>query len=407
MSSFGDLPLDLDLSPQSVSAYLGASGWSLTDANDLAQLWELREGSRIEARLRLPTDKSLGDFVPRFYEALTRLQRVNDWSPEQLAVEVVSARSDFMYIRADQTATDGSIPLVQAEAMLNGANALMVAAAASAIKPRSEHKGRRPDIARDFVRDDVRMGHTQRGSFIITILCHLGEDQIVPIDDDDVTALQAAQFKALELPKMDAEREIKRLRSDAEHGEIRIPPFERRVMSTLATGLDSAREMALQTGAHTLDEAVARGLSANLVDALNGMTKYEALRALDVSFSWARAEQVEPPAIAEVVVDRDVIPNLKPLQERLKRRPPEPDVETIFGQVTRLERGADDESGTATVSGTIGKTNRTVRIELTGDLYNDAIRAHRGRTPVTATGVVEKRGNAYWLDQLQRFSPLS
>lgn len=398
MSAFSDLPADLDLSPESVAAYLGSSGWSLIDANDLAQIWELSEGSHIEARLRLPTDTSLGDFAPRFHEALARLCLVNDWTAQQLAVQVVSARSDVMYIRADQVAADGSIPLVQAESMLKGANALLLSAALSTVRPRSEHKGRRPDLARDFVRDDVRMGHTQRGSFIITILTHLGEDEVVPLDDEDSTALHDAQVKALSLPEDEAKHEIARLQVGADLGEVRIPPFERRVMATLARGLDSVREMALHTGAHTLDEAVARGLSANMVDALNGMTQYDGLRSLDLSFSWAKAEQVAPPSVAEVRVDRDVIPALESLRTRLERRPPEPDVETIYGQVTRLERGADDESGIVTVSGAVGKASRTVRIELSGRLYNDAIRAHRTRSTVTATGVLSKRGNAFWFD---------
>jgi hypothetical protein len=405
MSAFDELPQDLDLSPQTVAAYLGTAGWRLADASDLAQLWELGDGGHLEARLRLPVEHELADFDRRVEEALHRICLVNDWSADQLAMNVLNARSDFMFIRADQAAADGSIPLMQAQTMLEGARELMLAAAQSTIRARSEHRGRRSDLARSFVQEDVRMGHTQRGSFIITILTHLGEEEIIPVDDDDSRVL-AAQNKALQLPQAEAAREYARLREAAATGTIRIAPFQRRVMSTLATGLDSAREMALQSGAHTLDEAVARGLSANLVDALTGMTRYDGLRSLDVSFSWSKTEPEAQPSVEQIRVDRDVIPRLEPLKTRLERRPPEPDVETIHGQVTRLERGTDDESGTVTITGFIGRVARTVRIELVGTDYNEAIRAHRSRTTVTSTGTLMKRGNSYYFGGDVVFAPI-
>lgn len=405
VSTFDELSLDLELSPQSVAAYLGAAGWQLALADDFAQIWELYEGHRPEARLRLPIDRTLDDFGRRFDEALARIGQVNDWTANQLAVQVASARSDFMYIRADQAAADGSIPLAQAEAMLNGANALMLSAASSAVRARSEHRGRRPDLARDFVRDDVRMGHTQRGSFIITILTHLGEDEIVQVDDEDRDALRSVDEITRQLTATESE-ELVPVEDGPSGSQVRLPPFQRRAMSTLATGLNSAREMALHTGEITMDDAVARGLSANLVDALNGMTQFEGLRSLDVSFSWAIAEQSPPPSVDEVKVDRTVIPELKSLRGRLERRPVEPDVETVYGQVTRLERGEDDESGVVTVSGVVGQARRQIRVELSGKRYNDAIRAHRQRAMVTATGTLAKRGNANWLEGDVSFSEI-
>lgn len=341
MTAFNDLPLELT-SPY-VSSYLGAAGWQLVIADDFSQTWQLGQGPLPEARLRLPTDTGLDDYSIRFEEALQRLCRVNNWSLQQLATQVLGARSDFMYIRADQSSIDGTIPLRQAEALLQGADALLYAAASSAVRPKAQHLGKRPELAKDFIRDDVRMGHTQRGSFIITIVTRLDEDEVVHVDAEDHQILEVLEPGRLSKPVQAG--------NGANPSEIVLPPFQRRVMSTLATGVESARSMALHSGDQTMEDAVARGLSANLVAALGAMTDFEGLRALDLSFSWAIAEKAAPPpSVGEVIVDRDVIAELRPLRERLERRPAEPEVETIYGQVTRLERGERDQTGVVTVN---------------------------------------------------------
>jgi hypothetical protein len=247
------------------------------------------------------------------------------------------------------------------------------------------------------------MGHTQHGSFVITILTRLGEEEIVEINDRDPEKSSDDVFTAASRDHDQAHNVDRATSTD----QIRIPPFERRVMRTLAHGLESAREMALHTGSQTMDDAVNRGLSANMVDALDIMTSgFDGLRSLDLSFAWAIAEQSAAPSVEEVKVDRTVIPELGSLRERLERRPPGPDTATAYGQVTRLERGHDEESGTVTISGVVGEVRRTVRIELSGKRYNDAIRAHRTRTTVTATGILTKRGNANWLVGDVSFSEL-
>ncbi|UQX89199.1 hypothetical protein M6D93_04140 [Jatrophihabitans telluris] len=384
MSTFlRSVPDDLNISPHAVATYLGASGWTLALEDGVSQYWQNPEIP--SDRIRLPLETSFGDFARRFDEVLIYLSRLNDWDAEQLALQIVSVRSDILFLRADQTTLDGSIPIRQAERMLAGADALLLAAATSTLRPQSAHVGRRPDQARDFVENDVRMGHTQRGSFIITILARLGADEVVRLDEEDYL-----------LEEVDDEASV----SAASQQETVIPPFQRRAMATLASGVHAAREIAMASGSLTLDQAIHEGLSANMVDALQTMTAdFEGLRALDMSFEWAKAEQTARPGVERVAIDRNVMPELRQLNERLRRKPPAPAEQTIYGQVTRLERGEDDAGGVVTVKGLVDtQSGRSAKVALAGAAYNRAIQAHRGRNPVTVTGTFTKRGNAYWIE---------
>jgi hypothetical protein len=407
VSILESLPSDVTLAPQSVAAYLGATGWSLSNINPGSQIWELQEGSTLQARLLLPLDPTYLDFGPRFDEALQKISRVYDWDGQRLIASILGARSDFLYIRADQVAVDGSIPLKQAEAMLTGAHALLLNAASSAVSPRPHYKGRRPGSATDFVNDDVRMGHTQRGSFIITILTRLDEEEIV---SDPTEGLSVDRSEPLvdysdsgEIISLTADGEpslapFSSTRTTPTPGDVVIAPFQRRAMAKLATGLQAAQQMATGNNDYNLDEAVRRGLSANLVGAISDMTKFEGLQSLDLSFSWAVAETAARPDVELVEINRQVMPALPLLQERLADRPASPSVETIVGKVIRLERGEDDDEGVVTISGIIERSTRQrAQVRLTGKDYNAAIRAHRSRRPVMVTGTREIVGRGVWL----------
>ncbi len=384
------VPSDIDMSPRAIGRYLGSSGWSVVNDTPAFQLWEAPDHL---GNLLLPLDATYVDYATRMNEALSQLCSIHDWDAMQLATHVAGARSDFLYIRADQYSPDGSIPLSQAEALLSGASRMLYAAACSAVRPRANFSGRRPDVAREFF-NEVRMGHTQRGSFVITILTRLGASDAGPSADgeDSASAGGPTDLDTSNAPQLDA---------DGHSQTSAVVPFERQVMATLATGVAAARSLALGSHDGTLEDAIERGVSSELVSAIEAMTDYQGLRSLDLSFDWAPSEQSSIPDVDSVIrIDRDVLPGLPELAERLARKSPTPEPNAqVFGRVTRLERGVEDDEGTVTIHGTMDGVSgaRTVRIAVTGKLYNAAIRAHRNRTPVVAEGTLTRQSNGWWL----------
>ncbi|OHV45414.1 hypothetical protein [Pseudofrankia sp. BMG5.36] len=396
-------PEDWDISPQSIASFLGTSGWTLQNADEAKEIWGLSENGSPRARLLLPLDPTYIDYDIRFQEAVERLCRVFDWDVEELTANVLSARTDVVLIRTDQAMQDESIPLVQARDVISGAVDMMEAAARASLEPRAQYVGQRPNAVRDFVDGDVRMGHTQRGSFVVTVLTRLAEDDVIHTDEfgDAAEAPRSQRGRAWTVPAARAGNGIRQYAQGPSGGPamVRIPPFQRRVMATLALALSETRDLSLrQTADADLDLAVSRGVSANLCESLLTMTRFEGLRALDVSFRWAPAEAVPPPTVNQVVFDRDVIAGIGAIGRSL-RRAPEKVKSTIYGRVTRLERGEDDDDGVVTISGVVGRsTRRTVRIPVRGEQYDLAIVAHRQRQPVTVTGELRKVKNTYTFD---------
>ena len=166
------LPQEL-ISPNSVATYLAASGWELVLSDPSKMVWHLQEGRSRRVSVMLPLDRTYVDYSDRFDEALNKLCQVHNWGIEQLVSDILQSRSDLLLIRADQATLNDSIPILQAKQLLSGSVDMLIAAARATVSPRASFRGNYPESTRDFLNQDVRMGHTRRGSFILTVLTSL------------------------------------------------------------------------------------------------------------------------------------------------------------------------------------------------------------------------------------------
>lgn len=393
------LPSDMSLSPSAVSAYLGVTGWQLEDSFPGAETWLLYEGRRPHARVLIPTDTTFADFDRRFEEALQRICRVYDWNAFQLANQILSSRSDLLFVRADQLIRNDSIPLRQAEHLITGAIKMMSAAALATIEPRASYRGRRPDAVHNFINDDVRMGHTQRGSFIITVLTNLAEDDELPPEssqDLEPEGDDSADDQPAEGGTSNEVEPIEEVPEALESRTIVIPPFQRRVTTTLANALKETSRITAAERPFASSTSINTGVSAELCDSILGMTKFEGLRALDLSFRWAPAEQVPPPPVDQVIFSRDNLEPLRAISATLRERE-EPDRLSIIGRVIKLQRSEesdDPNEATVTLRGVVQKNRRRqIRVTLSGVDHDLAITAYREQFPIQVTGDLHQTGN--------------
>lgn len=359
------LALTEDLSPSAIETFLKVSGWQQTEHRDgLFSVWE---SASDDASVMLPYDVSYRDFTARLRDALHTIADVyNIKNGEDLALEIASARSDILLLRADQETFDGSIPLQEAQDLLAGVNQMLTAAACSAIRPRASNAGRRPDAVKDFLAEEVRMGHTMRGSFVLTILAR---------HEDSRTE---------ELP-------------EPADGQTVMGTYTRRVMTTLASGLVAARDL-LEDPEAELDDAVQRGASAELIESLEKMSLHPGLRALDMSFRWSPIQARPREVASRVVLPRPNPERIEKVRESLRKRPAV-EQDDVLGQVVRLERAEGQDEGIVVVDGYLGRTRRRVKMRLAGEDYRIAIRAHEDRRPILASGEVTLEKRSWWLSE--------
>ena len=285
-------PLDLmqDLTPSAIEAFLRVSGWQQADLREgVSAIWQLPEA---HASLMLPYDTSFRDFPNRLRDALQTISEVYDIrNTETLALEIIGAQSDIILLRADGPTFEGSIPLTEAQGLLNGARKMLLAAACSAIQPRPSFRGRKPDAALDFVAQEVRFGHTSRGSFVLTLIVrHESTDDLeVQVPDSDSASLNGTTKDHIP--------------SSYEHPEGYIDEsYSRRVMTTLATGLKAANDLLQDEPNVSLEDAVQNGASAELLSSIEEMGDHPGVRALDISFLWSPVQPSPPGTISSRVV---------------------------------------------------------------------------------------------------------
>ncbi|WP_214107926.1 YbjN domain-containing protein [Acrocarpospora catenulata] len=345
------------LTPNAVSRYLASHDWELESRqDDIREIWRLpgHDGDLL-ARIMLPLDSEYLDYPRRFFDALKTITLVNDWDANKLYEEVTVASADLLYIRLDQAMSDGTIPFKQAESTIGAIYRMMRAAATTAADPSHTHRGRRSTPVNEFLDKDVRLGHTKRGSFVFTVVTRLDGGEPPPQSSSDPDT-----------------------------------PFSRRVMTTLARGLETTRQLARGQSREALDSPAEWGLSANLVESLEEMAGFSRLRALDMSFEWAAIRGVPAMSARLIKLEQELLEQLPLVRERLVRREEPPRRETLVGPVKSLTReegvGIDDEAGTVVITAYVNGRIRNVHLILSGEDHDWAIKAYRHKLPLTVSG---------------------
>ncbi len=242
--------------PLDLLAYLRAAGWSRsTEIGDRASLWIKGAGEAADEDVLVPLRRDAADFPLRVAELLATLERTEERSQEEIVRDIFSTSADLVRIRAlTPEAADGSIPLEVGVGLVEHARDLLEAAACATVSPRPYWARRRPPQALEFM-NSVRMGQTERGSYVLTLL-----SPVTPMLKDE----QQAES-----------------------------PFERRVTETLTNSLravlQAAREAAESANLEPFRRAVADGVSANLCDALAGLGQASPEHGFEVSVSWSRS----------------------------------------------------------------------------------------------------------------------
>jgi hypothetical protein len=234
-----DLDTLRSLKPLELVQYLRAKGWQQGgDLGTKATLWVRADGGADE--IVLPKRRDFGDFDLRMSEVLKTLAKTETRSQLDILRDVQTTSADLVRLRAPaRDAVDGSMPIEAAVSFVESARDLMLAAACAAIDKRSYFATRKAQQATDYLQR-VRMGQTERGSFVLTILS--------PVPPT-LKSEQSALFP-VEPPD----------------------PYERTVTRTLARSL-SAVSAAAETAAAQGDmqpfiDAVQWGVSANLCEAI-------------------------------------------------------------------------------------------------------------------------------------------
>jgi hypothetical protein len=375
-----DKSLLSSIGPTELTSYLKASGWTLqADVEARGSVWikdSLGEGE--EADILVPATRAFKDYALRIAELMHTLAQTENRSELHIFRDIKTSTSDLLRLRASSRDTDdGTLPLEEAVRFIEKSRDMMLAAACSAVAKRAVYARRKPDLAMNYLRH-ARMGQTEQGSFILTILS--------PV---------APELKAVQGSFLPSEP---------------APPYERQVTLVLMDALGrlhaAAKAAALKSDMAPFREGVPSGISANLCDAVVGLSSISSGAPLDIKMTWASSRPSHRVVPDRVIFDRDLIPVIEEAARQFRETEPLEDLELV-GVVTRLDRGPTASEGEVIVSGPVEGQMLGVVIALDPNAYSLAIQAHQKRLPVICTGDLLKEGRSYRLTSPRHFRILN
>ena len=350
------------LRPTEVTAYLRASGWNEQQRRDTWAVWTKDD----DIEIIVPLSRELQDFALRMGDVLRTLSMIEQRSELAIFVDLTTISADVIRVRASEPeSADGTVSLVEGVMLVQEAMDMMAAAACATVAPKPLYRARRPQEAADYLRG-LRLGQTERGSFVVTIVSRVS-------------------------PSLAGPR--------AFHEELfSEEPFERRVSYTLVESLAAVRSAAESAASKATFDAfangVSEGVSANLCDALVGMGRHLSDSAsLSVEVSWARTRATRKGVVSQVAFPREFIPIFEEAARLFRERSPFEEFE-VRGVVKRLDRPEGADTGTATVVAPIDNRFRPVSMILGGTDYQVAIQSHDRRVPMIAEGILTKQGRS-------------
>jgi len=369
------------LTPESLSQYLTAQSWELLRFEEsVLETWRAPGGlNAFRGAVLIPLSTEFDDYELRMTQAVREIGSAYGISLSELTERVTSLHSDLLFIRLDQFTSDGTIPFKQANELFSNIETLFKSAATTVLSPSHSHVGRRPQSVADFLQEDLRLGHTKHGSFIVTVAAR-HEDNTPP----EVRPAELDQFQATSRHPAAPPDELAAL----------VEPLARRVMATLSRALSATKESLVGELPSLVPNAIEAGVSLELLESIQSIGLSDGLAHLDLTFNWA-ASIPEPDGVTNrISFARDEIESMERLEEPLRRRMIPHEV-TLMGQVTDLSRPEIQNSdsglgGEIILAAPYDGRTRNVVVPLSGADYDWAIVAHRNYWPFTVTGEIHK-----------------
>lgn len=345
----------VEVKPDQLEAYLVASGWLCDgELSNRASIWHRPEKRYNDAEVLLPKSQSAKDYKDRIVDAVFAIATFEERTPVEVAKAMIGFFTDQISVRVlHHDVTEGTIPLNDGVLLNLRARDLLAASAMSTLSKRKRFFGAPPLEARKFL-ESLRLGQTAVGSYIVNVIA-----PVKPIPSNQQS--------------------------------IPLTSMTRMVTANLSSSLNALNQaiekFAQADDLTVFDSAVNGGASANMCDALLGLSGRKRTRGFEITITPSPSEAFEyaPSKFVFEVEKLELIASASKYYKDdyvLLNR-------TVSGYINKLVSLPTEEGGTITIDAKIGDTNKDITIELGPVDYYDAVTAHNAKE------IVESHGDVY------------
>lgn len=341
------------LRPNQIMAYLTAQNWREDGAiGKNSSVWHRAESEYYDFEIIQPLRSDLKDYAQRTYELIDVLSKFESRPMRDVVDDLINFHADVIKIRViHNDVENGSIPLNDGVLLIEKAKELLTSVTKSTFNKRRHFTGGVSQEITDFV-DTFRLGQTEVGSYVVNL--------IVPIN-----------------------------KTPTDQGDMNEVSLTRAVTHTLARSL-TAIDKSIDTYQFTqndqsFESAIEHGVSANLCDALVGLTGENQSRDVKITIALSRTDNEYLDIQLNHSFNSDMVEYLKRASDYYKEKYTILGY-TVSGQVTGLKHEENEDIGTVTVASLVCGREKYVTFTLPTEQYWQAHQAHGANEIVECQG---------------------
>jgi hypothetical protein len=321
--------------------------------------------------LLIPTDPETVDYRELLQEALeaaTKRFAVASSDNELRALLALSALDDVIKFSKESELAEGEIDWMSGESMVESLRVSLLSSAKATVEKKSYFGHKFANFASRYL-STVRMGQTERGSFIVT--AHSRASTQIPTSN-------SAKFRE---------------QSAIEGAVITAGEISATLTRALSTARDAIDESHTSGGLDVFRDAVSDGVSKDLMAALKLATESRGYTITSI----ARADDagsLQRPSI--VTFEQRDFAVIERAETFLAAAAPKEKV-VVTGWVKVLSRPKQGTAGVVSVVVLSGSKASQIKVRLSEDQFAIASDAIKQERLIQVRGTQERDGSAYWI----------
>ncbi len=342
-----------EISIHELTQYLESTDW-IKDGSigKKATIWHRPEEEYSDFEIIQPIDSNIKGYLNKLSEVIESISDFEDKTTLTILEELQTFCTDLVKVRViHQDVENGTIPLNDGVLLIGKSKELMVASVLSTFNKKKYFSGSRSSDVQNYL-SQLRLGQTEVGSFVVNLLCPINKS-IALQDDADITSLT------------------------------------RSITTNLSKSLDAinvaVKRYKRDSNIFHFEEAVTAGVSANLCDALIGLSGSSKLRNFEISIALARVEPDKQNVSIHHSFNSEHVSVLEAASEYYKGNYVM-DSFIASGLVNQMKHSKDEDFGEISIRTPVHNVEKNITVQLTLDDYWSAVHAHESGSYVSCTG---------------------
>lgn len=322
-------------------------------------------GDNVISEIALPLNRNFSDYDEAIIKAINLIADNEQREQIQIINDLLLPPADQIRFRVNNTRTkDGLISLSEGFMLFESAKKSLLATAHDLLKPEVYHKRLGLKDAQQFI-DSCMMGQTERGSFIASIVCPIGNHSV----DDNYQ--QLSLFNSLD---------------DLTNS------FTRQVTTKLMNSISSVKQVIEEQNYSYFDNGL---ISGNFLESLIEMGEYGENEEIQIMTSWApTAPQLDNNVPSSVMITKDYISPLEQVVEKIRERNADEAGEFV-GRISEIKADPDIKlrSEGMIIFNCIGEYGAIkAKVILNNDDFHNAVTAFEKGNNIRVKGMLRTNG---------------